>query len=118
MKVRRSFEFEAAHRLPRHPGKCRALHGHSYRLVVTVDRPVDPETGIAVDFGDLKKVVQREVVDALDHKDLNELIPTPTAEEIAAWIWRRLEQPLAGLEEVELFETRRCSVVYRGGPES
>ena len=50
MRVRRQFEFEAAHELPRHPGKCRNLHGHSYRLIVTVDRPVDPDSGMAIDF--------------------------------------------------------------------
>ena len=46
MRVKRSFTFESAHRLPHHPGKCRELHGHSYRLVVTVDRPVDPNLEI------------------------------------------------------------------------
>ena len=80
MRVRRSFDFEAAHRLPRHPGKCHDLHGHSYRLVVTVDRPVDPESGIAMDFADLKAVVRRAVVDVLDHRFVNDVIENPTAE--------------------------------------
>ena len=48
MRVKRVFDFEAAHRLPGHPGKCRELHGHSYRLVVTVDRPVDPADTISI----------------------------------------------------------------------
>jgi len=114
VKVRRSFDFDAAHRLPRHPGKCRALHGHSYRLVVTVDRAVDPASGLAVDFSDLKAVVKREVVDLLDHSFVNDRIENPTAEVMAVWIWNRLAGPLAGLAEIELFETRSCSVVYRG----
>ena len=114
MKVRRSFDFDAAHRLPRHPGKCRELHGHSYRLVVTVDRGVDPASGLAVDFSDLKAVVKREVVDLLDHSFVNDRIENPTAEVMAVWIWNRLAGPLAGLAEIELFETRSCSVVYRG----
>lgn len=114
MRIRRSFEFEAAHFLPRHPGKCRQLHGHSYRLVVTLRRAVDADTGLAIDFTDLKTIVQREVVDRLDHHDLNEIIDNPTAERIAVWIWEHLREGLAGLEEIELFETRNCSVVYRG----
>lgn len=114
MRVRRTFEFEAAHALPRHPGKCRRPHGHSYRLIVTVVRTLDPESGLAVDFADLKAVVRSEVVDRLDHENLNDIIENPTAEEIARWIWRRLEGPLLGLEEIELFETRSCSVIYRG----
>ena len=114
MKVRRSFDFEAAHRLPHHPGKCRQPHGHSYRLIVTVDRPVDPVSGLAIDFSDLKKVVRREVVDVVDHTSLNDVLDNPTAELLATWIWGRLHGRLEGLDEIELFETRRCSVVYRG----
>ena len=114
MRVRRRFSFEAAHHLPRHPGKCRELHGHSYRLVVTVDRPVDPVSGLAIDFSELKDIVRREVVDRLDHRYVNDLIDNPTAEVMAAWIWRRLVEPLPGLDEVELWETASCAVVYRG----
>lgn len=114
MRVKRAFTFEAAHRLPRHPGKCKDLHGHSYRLVVTVDRPVDPVTGLAIDFSELKAVVGREVVDVLDHRFLNEMIDNPSAEVIAVWIWERLAAPLHGLVEVELWETASCGVVYRG----
>jgi 6-pyruvoyltetrahydropterin/6-carboxytetrahydropterin synthase len=112
--VRRRFTFEAAHRLPRHPGKCRDLHGHSYRLAVSVDRPVDPETGLAIDFSDLKEIVRREVVDRLDHKDLNAILDNPTAERIAVHVWDRLAPALPGLVEIELHETESCSVVYRG----
>ena len=114
MRVRRRFEFEAAHRLPNHPGKCRELHGHSYVLVVTVERPVDPQTGLAIDFSDLKDVVKREVVDLLDHRLINERIENPTAEIMARWIWERLREALPGLAEIELHETSNCSVVYRG----
>ena len=114
MRVRRRFEFEAAHQLPHHPGKCRRLHGHSYRLLVTVDRPVDGLTGLALDFGDLKRVVQERVVDVLDHGCANDLLDNPTAERMAEWVWARLAPALPGLAEIELFETRSCSVVYRG----
>jgi 6-pyruvoyltetrahydropterin/6-carboxytetrahydropterin synthase len=114
LRVKRLFDFEAAHRLPRHPGKCRELHGHSYRLGVTVDRPVNPESGMAIDFSDLKQIVRREVVDLLDHRFVNELIENPTAEVMAAWIWAKLRSPLPGLVEVELWETKNCAVIYRG----
>jgi 6-pyruvoyltetrahydropterin/6-carboxytetrahydropterin synthase len=114
VRVRRRFRFEAAHRLPRHAGKCRNLHGHSYELVVIVDRPVDPHSGMAIDFSDLKRLVRREVVDPLDHRSVNDLIENPTAEEMTVWMWERLHPVLPGLVEIELFETRDCSVVYRG----
>jgi 6-pyruvoyltetrahydropterin/6-carboxytetrahydropterin synthase len=114
MRVKRAFTFEAAHDLPHHPGKCRNLHGHSYRLLVTVDRPVDPKTGLAIDFSELTEIVTREVVEKLDHRYVNEIIENPTAEVMAAWIWRRLVEPLPGLTEVELWETASCAVVVRG----
>ena len=114
VRVRRRFRFDAAHRLPRHPGKCRRPHGHSYELVVAVDRPVDEESGLAIDFTDLKRVVAEEVLERLDHTDLNELMENPSAELIAVWIWGRLRDRLPGLSEIELHETRDCSVVYRG----
>ena len=69
---------------------------------------------MAIDFADLKKVVRREVVDRLDHKFVNDLIDNPTAEVMAVWIWNALREPLPGIAEVELWETRSCSVVYRG----
>jgi 6-pyruvoyltetrahydropterin/6-carboxytetrahydropterin synthase len=114
MKVRRKFPFEAAHKLPNHPGKCRELHGHSYVLEVTLDRPVDPVSGMAIDFADLKAVVTREVVDQLDHRYVNDLIDNPTAEVMARWIWQRLARVLPGMVEIELHETATCSVVYAG----
>jgi len=114
MRVKVAFDFEAAHRLPHHPGKCRELHGHSYRLVVTVDRPVDAATGMAIDFADLKEIVRQRVVDRLDHTYINDQIDNPTAEVMSVWIWKALAEPLAGLVEIELWETRNCAVVYRG----
>ena len=114
MRVRRRFEFESAHFLPNHPGKCRNLHGHSYILEVTVDRTVDPETGMAIDFADLKKVVNREAVDLLDHHNINDIMENPTAEIMVVWIWKRLNGVLPGLVELQLHETRNCSVIYRG----
>jgi 6-pyruvoyltetrahydropterin/6-carboxytetrahydropterin synthase len=112
--VRRRFWFEAAHRLPNHPGQCRELHGHSYELVVTVDQPVDEASGMAIDFADLKRIVREAVVDVADHRYLNDVLENPTAERIAVWAFDRLAPRLPGLVEVELHETRDCSVVYRG----
>jgi len=114
VRVRRRFRFEAAHRLPRHPGKCRELHGHSYELVVVVERAVEPDSGIAIDFSDLKRVVGEAVVSRLDHRCLNDLMENPTAELLAVWVWERLTPLLDGLVEIEIFETRDSSVVYRG----
>lgn len=107
-RVTRSFTFEAAHRLPWHQGRCRDLHGHGYRLEVTVEGPVD-HNGIVMDFDDLTSLVQREVVDRFDHAYLNDLLENPTAELIAADAWKCLEA--AGLTpvRVRLWETPTSS---------
>jgi 6-pyruvoyltetrahydropterin/6-carboxytetrahydropterin synthase len=108
-RVTRSFHFEAAHQLPWHEGKCRNLHGHSYRLDVTVGGPVG-DRGIVVDFADIKAVVQRDVLDRFDHTYLNDLLDNPTAELIAAEIWKSIEAAGLDVERIQLWETADCHV--------
>ena len=115
MIVAREFEFEASHQLPNHPGKCRRLHGHGYRLRVVCEAPVEPTTGIAVDFGEVKRVVEERVLAALDHTHLNDLLPLPSAENICTWIWQRLEGSGLPVSELVLWESPGCFVVVRGG---
>ncbi len=102
--VTRVFTFEAAHQLPWHPGKCRDLHGHSYRLEVTVEGPLD-ERGVVMDFADVRDVVDREVVSRYDHRYLNDLVDNPTAEVIAQEIWKALEAVELPVSRIRLWET-------------
>ncbi len=102
--VTRAFSFEAAHQLPWHQGKCQRLHGHSYRLEVTVAGPIGPN-GIVVDFSDVRRVVQREVIDRFDHRYLNDLLDNPTAELVAAEIWKSLEAAELAVSHIRLWET-------------
>ena len=72
IRVTKEFSFEMAHVLWNYDGPCRNVHGHSYRLFVTLyGKPVDddenPKNGMVIDFSDLKKIVQREIVDHFDH---------------------------------------------------
>lgn len=108
-RVTRAFSFEAAHHLPWHPGKCRRLHGHSYRLEVTVEGPVGPH-GVVIDFDDVKQIVRREVVERWDHQLLNDLLENPTAERIAAEAWRLLAGAGLAVVHLRLWETPDSSV--------
>ncbi len=99
-----SFTFEAAHRLPWHPGKCAGLHGHSYRLDVTVAGPLD-DNGIVMDFDDLHAVVHRQVIDQWDHSDLNTVLDNPTAELLANRAWDLLAEAGIPLVGIRLWET-------------
>lgn len=105
--VTRVFTFEAAHQLPWHPGKCRELHGHGYRLEVTVGGPVTDD-GIVVDFADVRDVVERELIARYDHTYLNDVVDNPTAELIAQDAWKRLEAANLRVERIRLWETADC----------
>ena len=70
MILRKEYWFEAAHFIYNHPGKCRNLHGHSYKLFVLLEGGVNPETGMIIDFDDLSKVVVEQVILKLDHRFL------------------------------------------------
>lgn len=114
MILRKEYRFEAAHFIHNHPGKCRNMHGHSYRLFVSLAGKADPETGMIMDFEALSAIVRERVLQKLDHRFLNDLIPLPTSEHIACWIWEQLKPQLDGLDQIELFETAENCVVYRG----
>lgn len=70
IEISKQFRFEASHALPKHPGKCARLHGHSWLLEVAVQGPIDPTTGFVMDFGNLKDLVHRSVIDRVDHQHL------------------------------------------------
>ena len=72
IRLTKEFSFESAHALDGYDGLCREIHGHSYRLFVTVvgepsQCESDPKLGMVMDFGDLKRIVNGEIVDRLDH---------------------------------------------------
>jgi 6-pyruvoyltetrahydropterin/6-carboxytetrahydropterin synthase len=112
--VTRTFRFEAAHQLPWHAGKCQHLHGHSYRLEVTVTGPIGIH-GIVVDFADLAGVVEREVVARYDHCYLNDRMENPTAELLAQQIWKTLEAAGLAVTRIRLWETEESSVEVIAG---
>ena len=116
MEIRKRFRFEAAHHLPHHGGKCSRPHGHSYVLEVAVRGPLSQsgsDCGMVLDFEVLSEVVNGRIVDRLDHRDLNEIIGNPTAENITRWIWQQLASHLNGLDEVVLWETATACALLR-----
>ena len=114
VQIEAEFTFAAAHRLPRYVGKCFNLHGHNYRFQVVLRGEPDAYTGMFVDFGEVEKTVKEQVLDKVDHTNLNDAIENPTAENLAGWLWHRLEGKLPGLSEVRLWEIPTSCVVYRG----
>ena len=107
-------------------GRCsnRNGHGHNYTLEITVAGDTDPVTGFVVDLKWLKDLIEREVLEAYDHRHLNLEVPEfaqtiPTTENIAIAIWKRLEAPVAAaggaqLSRVRVYETPEIFADYRG----
>ncbi len=117
MEVYREFSFDAAHRLPNLPPehRCSRLHGHTFQVVVHLEAGVGKESGWVRDFGEIKKLCG-PVIDELDHTFLNDVpgLENPTSENIARWVWKRLEPVLPELSMVEIKETESTGCVYRG----
>ncbi len=117
MKITQVFTFESAHRLPKvdPTHRCYELHGHSYRVELQLEGPVDPDSGFVVDFFEIERAfdpLRRQ----LDHHYLNEVpgLENPTAENIAVWIWDRTRPVLRQLVRVVVHETQLCWAEYEG----
>ncbi len=117
MELFKDFSIESAHRLPHVPEghKCGRLHGHSFHIRIYVEGPLDERLGWVMDFAEIKAVC-KPVVDALDHRYLNEIegLENPTSENLAHWIWRRLKPSLPGLSRVRIMETCTSGCEYTG----
>lgn len=131
--VHRKAHFNAAHRLFNKEwsdeknaqvfGKCSNphYHGHNYDLVVGVTGAVDPETGFVMDMKILKRLLESEILEKFDHKNLNIEVEefkelNPTAENISIVIWNKLREYInKDLDiSVTLYETPRNYVTYEG----
>jgi 6-pyruvoyltetrahydropterin/6-carboxytetrahydropterin synthase len=116
MHIFKVFTLEAAHRLPNVPEghKCARLHGHSFRVELHVEGPVDAHTGWVMDFADIKSAFA-PLYDQLDHHYLNDIegLENPTSENLARWIFQRLRPALPGLDQVVVHETCTSGASYR-----
>lgn len=118
VELRKTFQFEAAHLLPKLPEshKCRRLHGHSFKVEVVVAGECDPDLAWLMDYADISAAF-KPLWEQLDHRYLNEVpgLENPTSERIAAWIWERLKPVLPLLVEVVVAETCTAQCIFRGG---
>ena len=131
--VNRKAHFNAAHRLYNADwsdarnamvfGKCANpnYHGHNYELIVSVKGTIDPDTGFVMDMKVLKKLIEIEIEEKFDHKNLNEEVEefktlNPTAENIVVVIWNKLRLKIDKKLElaITLYETPRNFVTYNG----
>ena len=132
-RVSRQIDFCYGHRLLNYDGKCRYLHGHNGRAIITIEKAVLDERGMVLDFTEIKNVVSRWIDENLDHrmilhradpvapllKKLGEpmhlIDVNPTAENIARLIFDFTFSQGFPVVEVKLWETPNCFASYRGG---
>ena len=130
-RVSREIDFCYGHRLLNYDGKCKYLHGHNGRAIITIESATLDERGMVLDFSDIKKVVSTWIDEQLDHRMLlqrtDPAVPllqkmgeplflmdeNPTAENIAKLIYNFTAQSGFPIVECQLWETPRCFATYR-----
>lgn len=112
--------FSSAHQLRGYKGKCENIHGHNWRVQVYVTSNRLNDIGIAIDFHELKKITN-DVLNQLDHKELNKIFPfteiNPSSENIARWIYESIKKRISEYEHVSLsavtvWESDNASATY------
>lgn len=114
-------DFSAAHLMRGYPGACARLHGHNYRVLLSVEGDTLDDSGMLMDFADLKGAFE-EILDELDHRNLNEIPPfdeiNPSSENLARYIYERASDAIEGdvrVGSVTIYESATSSVTYREG---
>jgi 6-pyruvoyltetrahydropterin/6-carboxytetrahydropterin synthase len=113
----KEFRFEAAQTLPTAPDghKCKRMHGHSFKVEISVTGKIDPAIGWVYDHAEIGKAMA-PLLDQLDHSYLNEVpgLENPTIELMCHWFWTHLAPQLPGLSQITLFETPTARCTYHG----
>jgi len=111
--------FAAGHALRGYGGKCENVHGHNYRVQLTIEGPALDNIGLLVDFVEVKRLIH-SVVDRLDHRFINDLPPfdilNPSAENLAKYFYDEISSGLTSpvrLGRVKIWETDITSATYR-----
>jgi 6-pyruvoyltetrahydropterin/6-carboxytetrahydropterin synthase len=114
-------DFSAAHLMRDYPGACARLHGHNYRVLLTVEGEDLDDSGMLMDFAELKRAFEA-ILGELDHRNLNEIQPfdemNPSSENLARYIYQRADDALGDQVEVAsvtIYESTTSSVTYREG---
>ena len=117
MEVYKTFAVEAARSLPNLPNEhpCRRIHGHSFKITITVEGEIDKTTGFVMDFSDIDFAF-RPIHEIIDHAYLNDIkgLENPSSENLCHWIWKQLSPSLKELKQIEIKETESTGCIYKG----
>ena len=117
MNVYKTFAIEAARSLPNLPDghPCQKVHGHSFKVTITVEGDIDQNTGFVMDFSDIDSAF-KPIHELIDHSYLNDIngLEDPSSENLCCWIWKQLNPSLKGLKQIEIKETESTGCIYKG----
>jgi 6-pyruvoyltetrahydropterin/6-carboxytetrahydropterin synthase len=113
MTVFKECRIEIAHRIWGHK-TCGEIHGHSVKIVIGIRGFMDLRTGMVIDFNSIKLVLQKEIIKKFDHTCLNDILPIPTAEYLAFYIFKQLKFRNFDVVLVRIHETENNYVEYDG----
>jgi len=117
MIVYKKFNVESARSLPNVPEThpCYQLHGHSFKIIISVKGQLDKHTGFVTDFQEIENAFN-PIKKILDHSFLNKIegLSNPTSENICIWIWDKIESSIPNICEIEIKETDSTGCIYRG----
>ena len=117
MIVYKKFNIESARSLPNVPEShpCYQLHGHSFKIIISIIGQIDKNTGLVIDFQEIENAFN-PIKKILDHSFLNKIegLSNPTSENICIWIWDKIESSIPNICEIEIKETDSTGCIYRG----
>ena len=117
MEVYKTFTIEAARSLPKLPDEhpCQKVHGHSFKITITVEGNIDEKTGFVMDFIEIDSAF-KPIHELIDHTYLNDIngLDNPSSENLCRWIWKKLGPSLSGLKKIEIKETDSTGCIYKG----
>ena len=117
MEVFKTFSIEAARSLPNLPDDhpCTNVHGHSFKITITVSGDINETTGFVIDFDNIDTAF-KPIFQMIDHSYLNDIegLENPSSENMCRWIWTRLAPTLTGLSQIKIKETDSTGCTYKG----
>tara|TARA_Y100000739_G_C20488901_1_gene409505 strand:- start:114 stop:485 length:372 start_codon:yes stop_codon:yes gene_type:complete len=117
MIVYKKFNIESARSIPNLPKThpCHHIHGHSFKIIISVKGPVNKQNGFVVDFQDIDDAFS-SFKKELDHSYLNDIegLQNPTSENICIWIWDKIQSSLPNIYKIEIKETDSTGCIYKG----
>ncbi len=118
-ELKQQFQIESSRFLPHLPSEhpCSRMHGHSFKLILTLQGPLDPQLGWVRDYHQIEKTVKPFLL-MLDHQTLNQVpgLENPTSENLALWLYKNLKTPLPELIRISVQETSTTECSYPAPP--